>query len=263
VNPLTFELKYNQISEPDMQANNQMKILEQVDSTNNYAMGQAHAGMAVHGQAWLALEQTKGKGQHGKQWQAAKGDNITMSVLLDASKLPLTQQFRLSATVAAACHAFMNSYTNANLFIKWPNDIYWNDRKAGGILIENILQGQNWRWAVAGMGMNINQEAFPEHLSNPISLRQITGLTYIITDLAAELHQKVLFYHQQLINGNWKLIYDYYNSFLYRKGEPIELERQGHVHKVTFTGITEEGKLMTAENSEAFAYQEVKVKWQP
>jgi BirA family transcriptional regulator, biotin operon repressor / biotin---[acetyl-CoA-carboxylase] ligase len=240
---------------------NEITILESVDSTNNYAMGQVHAGVAAHGKAWLALEQKQGKGQLGKEWKTAKGDNITMSTVLDTSALSIQQQFKLSATVAAACHAFVKSYAGDNITIKWPNDIYWNDRKAGGILIENILQGQNWKWAIAGTGMNINQTSFPEHLPNPTSLSVITGDKYIIKELANELHQKILFYWQQLAGGNWELIYHYYNSFLYKKGEPIHLETGNKEIVATLKGISEDGKLLVAEADEAFDYGKVKVDW--
>ena len=238
-------------------------ILESVDSSNNYAMAQAHAGVAVHGQAWLALEQKQGKGQHGKGWQTVKGDNITMSTLLDAATLSIQQQFRLSATVAAACHSFVKHYAGDNISIKWPNDIYWNDRKAGGILIENILQGQAWKWAVAGTGININQEQFPEHLPNAVSLYQITGQHYAIEEAAELLHQRLLFYWQQLTGGNWEMVHHYYNSNLYKKGELIQVHLDGRSTKATLKGISEEGKLQIVENDEEFAYGSVQVNWTP
>jgi BirA family biotin operon repressor/biotin-[acetyl-CoA-carboxylase] ligase len=244
-----------------MQAKNAIITLQTVDSTNNYAMGQVHAGVSEHGQAWLALEQTQGKGQHGKVWKAAKGDNITMSIALDANGLDMKQQFRLSAAIASACHAFIKHYATDNVFIKWPNDIYWNDRKAGGILIENVLQGQNWKWAIAGMGLNINEAAFPDYLPNPISLRMITDQPYSIEELSMELYQKVMFYWSQLIGGNWSLIYHYYNSFLYKKGEKIRLTKDQQIIVGTFKGISEEGKLMLEEMNETFDYGTVQVDW--
>ncbi len=236
-------------------------ILESVDSTNNYAMGQAHAGVAVQGQAWLALEQKRGKGQQGKEWETAKGDNITMSTVLDATTLSIQQQFRLSATIAAACHSFIKHYAVENVTIKWPNDIYWNDRKAGGILIENILQGQTWKWAIAGTGMNINQADFPEYLPNAVSLYQITGQRYAIEDLTEVLHQRILFYWQQLTGSNWELVHHYYNTYLYKKESQVHLQVDSRSMMATVKGISEEGKLQIVETDEEFEYGSVQVKW--
>lgn len=236
-------------------------ILESVDSSNNYAMAQVHAGVAVHGQAWLALEQIQGKGQQGKEWKTAKGDNITMSTALDTTAQLVQQQFRLSATVAAACHSFVKHYVGEDVFIKWPNDIYWNDRKAGGILIENILQGQTWKWAIAGTGININEAQFPAHLPNPVSLYQITGQQYAIEELAEILHQRILFYWQQLTGGNWELVHHYYNSNLYKKGEVVQIQLDSRSLIATIKGISEEGKLQIAETEEEFAYGSVQIDW--
>ena len=78
---------------------------------------------------------------------------------------------------------FFNFYAIDETSIKWPNDIYWRDRKAGGILIENILQGKKWKFAIVGIGININQTLFPASLPNPVSLKQITGKTFNVVEL--------------------------------------------------------------------------------
>jgi hypothetical protein len=87
------------------------------------------------------------------------------------------QQFQLSACVAVGTCQFFSKYDADSFKIKWPNDIYWRDRKLGGILIENIIRSHepgvaNWDWAVAGIGMNINQTNFADGLKNPVSLKQ-------------------------------------------------------------------------------------------
>ena len=92
-----------------MQGKNRINLLQSVDSTNNYAMRQVHEGMAEHGMAWLARQQTAGKGQHEKTWETTAGENILMSIVLDTRPVLLQHQFTLSATIAAACHAFINS----------------------------------------------------------------------------------------------------------------------------------------------------------
>ncbi|MBK6828679.1 MAG: biotin--[acetyl-CoA-carboxylase] ligase [Chitinophagaceae bacterium] len=139
--------------------------LQSVDSTNNYAREQIHAGMAQHGQAIFAHEQWAGKGQRGRHWVSEKGQNMAVSILLQPKSLPISRQFELSAAIALTVHQTLAVYLPEDLTIKWPNDLYWQDRKAGGILIENLLSshdqtGSSWNWAIAGIGININQTQF-------------------------------------------------------------------------------------------------------
>ncbi len=119
-----------------------LTILESVDSTNNYAMAAVRAGLAKHGDAFFAMDQVKGKGQRGKGWMTEPGANIIMSVVLHPSTVQLQQQFRLSMAVALAVHDFFGRYGGDETKIKWPNDIYWRDRKAGGVLIESLVGSQ-------------------------------------------------------------------------------------------------------------------------
>jgi BirA family biotin operon repressor/biotin-[acetyl-CoA-carboxylase] ligase len=162
--------------------------LQSVDSTNNYAMAQATEGRAAHGTLFFAYEQWAGKGQRGRSWTSTPGENIVLSAVLEPLALQPSQAFSLSVCVALACHDLFSRYAGpGSTSIKWPNDLYWNDRKAGGILIENHFQGDRWPLAIAGMGININQVEFPATARNPVSLRQITGRSFSAADLAREL----------------------------------------------------------------------------
>src|SRR5882757_6514301 len=84
--------------------------LGSVDSTNNYAMAQVHAGMAFHGTMFFAYDQWAGKGQRGKSWTSTPGENILLSTVLEPVNLPIIQQFALSAAVALACHDLFSHY---------------------------------------------------------------------------------------------------------------------------------------------------------
>ena len=116
-----------------------LTILESVDSTNNYAMAQVRTGLAKHGDGFFALAQVNGKGQRGKTWITEPGTNIILTLVMQPFPLPLAKQFTFSTAIALAVHDFFSAYAGDETFIKWPNDIYWRDRKAGGILIENII----------------------------------------------------------------------------------------------------------------------------
>ncbi len=167
--------------------------LSTIDSTNIYAMAQIKEGLAKSGSCFRADFQTQGKGQHGRVWESSKGQNILCSYILELEKLDAlkkwspTDQIGFSAAIALGIRAFFDAHTNGDTKIKRPNDIYWRDRKAGGILIENLLKGTAWTWSVIGIGININQTVFSPEAPNPVSLKQITGLDWDILSLQEAL----------------------------------------------------------------------------
>jgi BirA family biotin operon repressor/biotin-[acetyl-CoA-carboxylase] ligase len=164
-----------------------------IDSTNIYAMEQIKAGKAISGSCYNTPFQTHGKGQHGRIWESEKGQNLLCSYVLELKSLNPSKnwgpedQKGLSAAVAIGAKAFFGAHAGEETLIKLPNDIYWRDRKAGGILIENSLRGTEWTWAVIGIGFNINQTSFSPDAPNPVSLRQITGRQWEIARLQTEL----------------------------------------------------------------------------
>jgi len=230
-----------------MQATQLFTVLDTVDSTNNYAMGQVHAGLARHGAGWFARVQTAGKGQRGKSWAAEPGLNIALSVVVQPAFVSIQQPFAMSAAVAAVCFDFFNGYAGAGTAIKWPNDIYFGDRKAGGILIENIFQGSDWKWAVAGMGININQMAFNDHLKNAVSLKEISNKEYDVEQLARELHALLI---ERLSDPQFmqkERLLDHYNTHLYKRNQTVKLKRENMVFETTIRGVTGNGQLITED----------------
>lgn len=222
--------------------------LKSVDSTNNYAMAQVHAGLAFHGQVYFAYEQVAGKGQRGKSWATAAGENITMSIVLEPDFLRPMQQFALSIAIALGCYDFLKKYLPADCSIKWPNDIYWRDRKAGGILIESICKADAWLFAVAGIGININQVNFPGHIPNAVSLKQITGKTFDVVSLAKELCNNVEKRYTGLKeNGPAKLLADY-NNFLFKKNELVKVKKADLIFDTTIKAVNAQGQLLTADS---------------
>ncbi len=167
--------------------------LPSIDSTNIYAMEQIKAGKAISGSCYNTPFQTHGKGQHGRVWESEKGQNLLCSYVLELKSLNPAKnwgpedQKGLSAAVAIGAKAFFGVNAGDETLIKLPNDIYWRDRKAGGILIENSLRGTEWTWTVIGIGFNINQTSFSPDAPNPVSLRQITGRQWEIARLQTEL----------------------------------------------------------------------------
>ena len=167
--------------------------LSTIDSTNIYAMAQIKAGLSKSGSCYTADFQTNGKGQHGRVWESSKGQNLLCSYILELNTLDTlkkwtpTDQIGFSAAIALGARAFFAAFAGSETKIKKPNDIYFSDRKAGGILIENLVRGQEWTWAVVGIGININQTVFSPEAPNPVSLKQITGRDWDILSLQEAL----------------------------------------------------------------------------
>ncbi len=232
-----------------------LTILSSVDSTNNYAMRMAHARMAKHGAAWLAWEQTRGKGQRGKEWIANKGENIYLSILTEPHFLKPVDGFQLVAAVAVGTYRFVKKHLGQNISIKWPNDIYWNDRKTVGILIENIIQSNKWLYAVLGIGVNINQVAFDQQIRNAISWKQITGLTYDIVLLTEELCDDIDASYRQLADDPAAVVAQY-QAAMYKLDQPVTFRRGDEAFQAIVKGVSDGGQLIVEQ-----AKQETLLEW--
>jgi BirA family biotin operon repressor/biotin-[acetyl-CoA-carboxylase] ligase len=234
-------------------------VLDTVDSTNNYAMGRVHAGLAKHGYVFFANQQFAGKGQRGKTWNASPGENITMSIVLDPH-FPNNQfSFLLSASIAMACIDFLQRFHIDDLTIKWPNDIYWRDRKAAGILIENVFRSNEWKHAVIGIGINVNQVVFSG--LNAVSMKQITGTHFQSVMLAEQLCECVDNRYQKLFSLSPEQIIFEYNSSLYKRNERVKLKRDNVVFETLVNEVSILGELHTSDVIErALAFGDVE--WQ-
>ena len=221
-------------------------------------MAQVHARLAKHGDAYFSLEQTAGKGQRERSWNSGTAENIALTCVLQPEMLLIKNQFMLSLAIALSCYDFVNHYTKAQTTIKWPNDIYWCDRKAGGILIENSIKGSIWQYAVAGIGLNINQTSFDINLPNPVSLRQITGNTYDIIQLGKELCSFIQRRWLLLENHKGQDLLEEYNSVLYNRGKKVTLKRNNMLFETIIKEVNSEGRLVVlGKKEEIFSWGEV------
>lgn len=247
--------------------------LQTVDSTNNYALAQIrNSPLSVrqepigHGTAIFAHEQVAGKGQRGKKWTSSKDESIILSIVLKPALQAVSQQFQLNICAAVSVCAFFKKYAGDDTKIKWPNDLYWKDRKAGGILIESVVrgsdqkdsQGGGWQWAVAGIGININQTHFPPGLSNAVSLKQITGKHFDPLVLAKELCTVFDHYYTRLVTEGYQQILPEYDSHFYKKNEKVKLKKDNRVFEATIKGIDSVGRLVVQHAiEEQFEHGEV------
>ena len=146
--------------------------------------------------------QTAGRGQTGNGWESAPDKNLLCSILLPARK----NLFELNIVVAVAVQRLLGD----GFTIKWPNDIYWGDKKIAGILIENAIIGNEVRYSIVGIGLNVNQTEWQSDAPNPISLKQIMGKEYDIDELMQRLYAEV----QKALNED---VWAEYKAHLYRR----------------------------------------------
>ena len=226
-------------------------------------MNMIYEGLAQHGMAVFTHEQSAGRGQRGRSWASERGKNIAISVVISPAALALTNPFKLSASTALAVHDFFSRYAGEETSVKWPNDLYWRDRKAGGILIENTirsnsLEKNNWSWAVIGIGININQHSFPEGLSKAVSLKQICGKEFDPLQLAHELCKRLQSRLQQLASEPFQKILHTYNESLFMRGEKVRLKKGTRVFEAVIKEVNEAGQLIARTTlEEQFSFGEI------
>ena len=148
--------------------------------------------------------QTAGRGQTGNGWESEPDKNLICSILLPNKNL----YFLNIAVSVAIIRLIGDPFT-----IKWPNDIYYRDKKLAGILLENAIVGSIVKYSIAGVGLNVNQTKFTSDAPNPVSLKQITGKTYDIDQLMKDLFEAV----KAVLNEPEERIWSTYKDHLYRQ----------------------------------------------
>jgi BirA family biotin operon repressor/biotin-[acetyl-CoA-carboxylase] ligase len=232
--------------------------LPEVDSTNIYAIDKVQANLAAHGSAFFANAQFAGKGQRGKTWISENGSNIILSVVIDPSFLMISQQFALSVMASLAVFDFFSAYAGEETKIKWPNDLFWRDRKTGGILIDNHLQGNKWQYSVIGIGININQTQFSPIIQQAVSLKQITGKEYNPVELAKELCQWLDKRFAALKAGELSQQLAEYNLHLFKKGETVRFKKENIAFSARVESVNEQGELLLKDGlQDRFRFGEI------
>ncbi|MFO7371322.1 MAG: biotin--[acetyl-CoA-carboxylase] ligase [Bacteroidales bacterium] len=160
--------------------------LDSVDSTNNYAAALLAKGTAKDGTVILSAYQTRGKGQGTNTWISGAGENLLFSIILKPQSLPADRQFFLSMSISWGIACFLETLVKP-VQIKWPNDILVNNKKVAGILIENTVSGMNLNTSVIGIGLNVNQDVFPEGITHATSLKLESGCEFDLNHTLEEL----------------------------------------------------------------------------
>ena len=201
--------------------------LAQTDSTNQYLNELCHKSpYPLEELTTVCAEyQTAGKGQRGNSWEAEKGKNLLFSFVLYPTFMEAGQQFILSQIISLAIKETLDKIVE-DICIKWPNDIYWKEKKICGILIENDLQERYIGRSIIGVGLNVNQEQFQSDAPNPISLKQITGQEHDRDKLLSDILIRVYEYYHRLQTEAPPIYTNGYDTFLARI---ICVEPDGHL----------------------------------
>lgn len=223
-------------------------FLAEVESTNNYANQLVLSKAAVEGTVVLAQHQKKGRGQQGNSWESKAGKNLLASIIMFPNFLPAAKQFYLSKIVSLALVGFLQTEAN-KVSIKWPNDIYVDNKKVAGILIENAIKGQNISSSIIGVGLNLNQEKFDSNTPNPISLKQITRKNYEIETVAEVLLTEIKEWYRKLEHGYFQEIDSAYIKLLFKANEWALYSKKGKQFEAKINGIGEFGQLILIDRN--------------
>ena len=235
--------------------------LKSVDSTNDYLKYQlAKSEPLPEGTVILAEDQFAGRGQFDNKWISQPGKNLTFSILLSPVFLEPIKQFSLNIAVSLGINDTISSFIGCDCKIKWPNDIYFKDKKIGGVLIENILQGSKWKYAIVGIGINVNQIEFDERITNITSLSQILGKEIPLNPLLSALFASINVRYNQLKGNDFENHIQEYKKNLYRYGSLHTYESNGIPFEGMISNIKPEGQIeiTVGEEVKTFSLKEVK-----
>lgn len=189
--------------------------LEEIDSTNRYLKNYREEGDEEMIFA-VADYQAAGKGQGTHTWESEKGKNLLFSIKVYPHWIPVRRQFVLSMAGALAVKDALDSYVE-NITLKWPNDVYWNDKKISGTLIENTIDSKGIKSCVFGIGLNVNQLVFHSDAPNPVSLAQILGHEVDRDEVLKKILDGFEKYYELLRRADYMDVSGIYHLSLYRR----------------------------------------------
>jgi len=224
--------------------------LKEVNSTNDFLKNLlSNSKPLPEGTVIMAETQFAGRGQQQNKWHSEPGKNLTFSILLNPSFLPLEEQFDLTRAISLGVTDALEPLLGEQLKIKWPNDIYYDDKKLGGMLIENLIQGNHIKSAIIGIGLNINQEKFPDDAGNATSLKQILQKDYDLRRLLADICSHIESWYLNLLAGKKETVRIAYLDRLYAMNEPRLFKAEGEVFEGVIKSVRNNGLLVVNTNN--------------
>ena len=216
--------------------------VNQTASTNTYLS--RLAATLPGGTVIYTPSQTAGRGQKGNSWESEDGKNLTFSLLLKLPPVKARDQFYLSEAAALAVVEALTATAGNGFTVKWPNDVYWQDKKVCGMLIENSLNGSDIAHSIIGIGINVNQERFLSDAPNPVSLINITGREHDLEALLRQVCTRIEELVESLSDDSARIdLHHRYMAALYRNdGQEYPFEdASGHRFRACIAGISPDG----------------------
>lgn len=232
--------------------------LETVDSTNNYAAKFMQDNKSCHGTVILADEQTNGRGQRGSFWQSEAGSNLQFSLIVEHVNFPIDFQHSLTHLISVALVKTLGKYGIEGK-IKWPNDIFVQNKKIAGILIENTIEQGRIRKSIIGVGLNVNQILFPEIQATSIFLE--TGTRQLNLEVLYAFVNELEKLWATLEIQSYKELKDAYYKHLMAYKQLQKFEDKSGVFVAILEGVSDEGKLLLYKNGNQASYDIKEVKF--
>lgn len=236
------------------------QYLPACQSTNDEASALIANTEAPEGTLVITDRQTAGRGQRGNQWTAEPGQNLTFSLILKPSFLRAAEQFWLNMAVSLGLYDALRPLIGETLRIKWPNDLYADNQKIGGVLIENTLHGYDMAWSVVGVGLNVNQTVF--EYPTATSLQQLAPQPggYKLPVLLGQLCETLEGRYLQLRFGQRDALKAIYRQTLYRYQKEHAYESEGRHFRGIITDVDDTGRLIlsTPDGPRTFGFKEVR-----
>ena len=230
---------------------------DQIDSTNAYLQRQ-QSERDIRNWVVSADEQTAGKGMGNNGWESEVGKNLTFSLAVDMGFLPAERQFLLSKAVPLGIIEVLDDILpSEKLSIKWPNDIYYENHKLAGILINSTIKANMMDVSIIGIGLNVNQTQFQNWPTHPISLKMITGKDYDLQPLMEQIAEHIII-KVELLKSNPTAIERAYLKRLFRYQTWADYEVDGKALRLFMTGIDAFGRLQLVDEQQTLHCYEIK-----
>lgn len=234
--------------------------LPETDSTIHYLSALCERDNVKEFTTVVCDYQTSGRGQQGSSWESEGGKNLMFSFVLYPEFLEARKQFLLSQLISLSIKEELDEFAEG-FSVKWPNDIYWKDKKICGTLIENDLISSRIERSIAGIGININQETFHSSAPNPVSLTQITGNRYELLPILANIMKRCMRYYELLRQGDTAYIMERYEQSLFRKEGMHPYSDKDGEFSARMVRVKPEGILVLEDEAgreREYAFKEVK-----
>lgn len=228
-------------------------FLPSCHSSNELASDMLKKSNPPEGTIIITNEQTKGKGQRGNTWETEPNKNLTFSIILKPSFLLASRQFDLSMMVSLGITDYLNQL-GEGFKVKWPNDIYHEEKKLAGILIQNTIKKHSIDSVVVGIGLNVNQTLF--EVSKASSLTNILGSTYELQEVLEGICHGIESRYLHLKSGK-SLKQDYLTKML--GFQASRRFKSIHTFQGNIIDIDKDGRLVIKHNDgiTAFNFKEV------